>query len=116
MLVFIVPFFEPVFSLPWNLSAEAMALVLLSGLVAFLVNLSIFWIIGRTSPLTYNMVGHCKFCVTLIGGFLLFNDPIATNQLLGILSTLSGIALYTYFKMREQAKEESLERRVSQRV
>jgi len=62
------------------------------------------------------MVGHCKFCVTLIGGFLLFNDPIATNQLLGILSTLSGIALYTYFKMREQAKEESLERRVSQRV
>ena len=47
----------------------------------------------------YNMVGHCKFCVTLIGGFLLFRDPIAANQLLGILS-------YTYLKLREQARQE----------
>ena len=62
------------------------------------------------------MVGHCKFCVTLIGGFMLFKDPIATNQLLGILSTLSGIALYTYFRMKEQAKQDSLEKRISQRV
>ena len=62
------------------------------------------------------MVGHCKFCVTLIGGFVLFKDPIATNQLLGILSTLSGIALYTYFRMKEQAKQDSLEKRISQRV
>ena len=54
----------------------------------------------------YNMVGHCKFCVTLIGGFLLFRDPIAANQLLGILSTLSGIAAYTYLKLREQARLE----------
>lgn len=28
-------------------------LILLSGLVAFTVNLSIFWVIGKTSPLTY---------------------------------------------------------------
>ena len=52
------------------------------------------------------MVGHCKFCVTLIGGFLLFRDPIAANQFLGILSTLSGIAAYTYLKLREQARQE----------
>ena len=59
---------------------------------------------------------HCKFCVILIGGFVLFKDSIATNQLLGILSTLSGIALYTYFRMKEQAKQDSLEKRISQRV
>ena len=52
------------------------------------------------------MVGHCKFCVTLIGGFLLFKDPIATNQLLGIFSTISGIAAYTFLKLREQARQE----------
>ena len=44
--------------------------------------------------------------MTLIGGFLLFRDPIAANQLLGILSTLSGIAAYTYLKLREQARQE----------
>ena len=52
------------------------------------------------------MVGHCKFCVTLIGGFLLFKDPIAMNQLLGILSTFSGIAVYTYLKLKELARQE----------
>ena len=50
------------------------------------------------------MIGHCKFCLTLIGGFVLFRDPISANQLLGILSTVIGIALYTYFKLKEQAQ------------
>ena len=62
------------------------------------------------------MVGHCKFCVTLIGGFVLFQDTLAVNQLLGILCTVSGIALYTYFKMKEQAKQQTLEKAMSQRV
>ena len=44
------------------------------------------------------MVGHCKFSVTLIGGFVLFQDPLAVNQLLGILCTVSGIALYLIFQ------------------
>ena len=65
---------------------------------------------------SYNMAGHCKFCVTLIGGFLVFRDPLATNQLLGILSTVSGIVLYSYFKLQEQAKQQQLEKRMSQRV
>lgn len=28
-------------------------MVLLSGVIAFMVNLSIYWIIGNTSPVTY---------------------------------------------------------------
>ena len=49
----------------------------------------------------YNMIGHCKFCVTLLGGFLLFRDPISPNQFLGILSTVSGVSIYIFFKLRE---------------
>ena len=62
------------------------------------------------------MVGHCKFCVTLIGGSLLFNDSIAQNQLLGILSTVSGVSLYTYFKLKEQSVQEQETRKTTQRV
>ncbi|KAH0616666.1 hypothetical protein JD844_027957 [Phrynosoma platyrhinos] len=55
MLLCVVPFFEPVFGEggifgPWTPSAVFM--VLLSGVVAFMVNLSIYWIIGNTSPVT----------------------------------------------------------------
>lgn len=117
MLVGQVPLVEPAFSALWNLPLTGLLLVLLSGVVAFAVNLSIFLIIGKTSPLTYNMVGHCKFCVTLIGGVLLFSEPIATNQLLGIACTMSGIAMYTYFKLNEQkSSAEESSGRMSQKV
>ena len=60
-----------------------------------------------TSVSSYNMVGHCKFCITLLGGFYVFEDPIASNQLLGILCTVCGIGLYSYFKLTEQAREKA---------
>ncbi|XP_014818808.1 PREDICTED: solute carrier family 35 member E3-like [Calidris pugnax] len=110
MLLFIIPFFEPVFGEggifgPWTLSAVIM--VLLSGIIAFMVNLSIYWIIGNTSPVTYNMFGHFKFCITLLGGCLLFKDPLSVNQGLGILCTLLGILAYTHFKLSEQESNKS---------
>ncbi|XP_067906603.1 solute carrier family 35 member E3 isoform X2 [Heterodontus francisci] len=105
ILMFTVPFFEPVIGeggIFGNWSGTALMMVLLSGIVAFLVNLSIYWIIGNTSPVTYNMFGHFKFCITLLGGYILFKDPLSLNQGLGILCTLCGILFYTHFKLGEQ--------------
>ncbi|XP_046286644.1 solute carrier family 35 member E3 isoform X3 [Marmota monax] len=82
-------------------------MVLLSGVIAFMVNLSIYWIIGNTSPVTYNMFGHFKFCITLCGGYVLFKDPLSINQGLGILCTLFGILAYTHFKLSEQEGSKS---------
>ncbi|XP_078424118.1 solute carrier family 35 member E3 isoform X2 [Cetorhinus maximus] len=83
-------------------SVYQVMMVLFSGIIAFLVNLSIYWIIGNTSPVTYNMFGHFKFCITLLGGYILFKDPLSLNQGLGILCTLCGILFYTHFKLGEQ--------------
>lgn len=104
-LCLVIPFFEPVIGPgglfgPWP--TKALCLVFLSGMIAFSVNLTIFWIIGNTSPVTYNMVGHMKFCVTLIGGYLVFNDVMQLNQILGVCCTMFGIIVYTHFKMQEQ--------------
>ncbi|KAL6459818.1 hypothetical protein MHYP_G00315770 [Metynnis hypsauchen] len=109
-LLVIVPFFEPltgeggIFG-PWSI--QAVTMVFLSGVIAFLVNLSIYWIIGNTSPVTYNMFGHFKFCITLLGGYVLFHDPLSLHQGLGILCTLSGILAYTHFKLAEQEEGKS---------
>ncbi|XP_062384178.1 solute carrier family 35 member E3 [Sardina pilchardus] len=106
----LLPFFEPltgeggIFG-PWSL--QALSMVLLSGLIAFLVNLSIYWIIGNTSAVTYNMFGHFKFCITLLGGYVLFQDPLSLNQGLGIACTLVGILSYTHFKLAEQEEGKS---------
>lgn len=120
MLLCVVPFFEPIqVTVQQSWSWTALLMVLASGCVAFTVNLSIYWIIGNTSPITYNMVGHMKFCLTLLGGYFLFHDPLATNQLLGIAMTFTGVIVYTHLKLKEQEQaklvtkiwEESSEKR-----
>lgn len=108
LLMVIIPFIEaPLFSFHGALGSypkEAVMLVLLSAVIAFSVNLTIFWIIGNTSPVTYNMAGHLKFCVTVLLGYIVFSDPVSSLQVLGIATTISGVIAYTHFKMAEQSK------------
>lgn len=40
-----------------------------------------------------------KFCLTLVGGYVMFAEPIQPIQFLGILITLLGVSLYAYFKV-----------------
>jgi solute carrier family 35, member E3 len=54
ILLVIVPIFEPLtdtLTRDWNLADLGM--VFGSGVVALFVNLSIYWLLGNTSPLTY---------------------------------------------------------------
>lgn len=76
-----------------------------SGVLAFLVNLSIYFIIGTTSALTYNMVGHLKFNLVIGFGIFLFNDPIKFQQILAILMLLVGLVAYSYFRIKETEQE-----------
>jgi len=73
--------------------------ILISAILAFFVNISTYFIIGNTSPVTYNVVGHFKTCVVLAGGFIIFNYPIILRNIGGIVLTLFGVFLYTYFKL-----------------
>ncbi|KAK3102261.1 hypothetical protein FSP39_010006 [Pinctada imbricata] len=98
MLMLVIPFVEPpIFSIHGALGSwptTALVLVFLSGCIAFVVNLSIYWIIGNLSPVTYNFVGHFKFCVTIVIGFVIFKDPFQIIQVMGILLTLCGKSIY----------------------
>ncbi|XP_066601090.1 solute carrier family 35 member E3-like [Prorops nasuta] len=101
MLIIVIPYFEPLgntFAHSWSISDILM--VTLSSLVAFFVNLTSYWIIGQTSPLTYNMVGHSKFCLLLLGASILFHETLAINQVIGITLTLIGIILYAHVKIK----------------
>nr|XP_002125793.1 solute carrier family 35 member E3-like [Ciona intestinalis] len=110
MLLCLVPMLEPVFTeggvFGGGLTAGALTLALTTGLIAVLINITIFWIIANTSPVTYNIFGNFKFCSTIIGGVVIFHDPIHAYQFLGILITLSGVALYTHEKLRPKPAEE----------
>ncbi|XP_015187521.1 PREDICTED: solute carrier family 35 member E3-like [Polistes dominula] len=102
MLLIVVPLLEPVGqTLSYNWTFWDIFMVISSGIVAFFVNLTSYWIIGQTSPLTYNMVGHSKFCLLLLGGAIVFHETLAMNQVIGITLTLTGIILYAHVKMKD---------------
>jgi len=101
LLVFILSFmFEPWFGensiTSYDYTFEAMTAIGASCLLAFLVNLSIFMVIGRTSPVAYNVLGHFKLCVILISGFLLFGEDTNAMKLAGTLLAFSGVVWYTH--------------------
>lgn len=108
LLVLVIPFFEPVIAEGGLFSAwpaKVWCFVFLSSVIAFSINLTIFLIIGSTSPVTYNMAGHLKFCLTFVVGYLFFHDVISLNQILGVLCTLAGVIMYSHIKLKLQTKE-----------
>jgi len=61
------------------------------------VNFSTFLVIGKTSPVTYQVLGHLKTCLVLTFGYVLLHDPFSWRNILGILIAVVGMVLYSYF-------------------
>jgi solute carrier family 35 protein E3 len=103
IMVFLISFyFEPVYGpdgwMEYIYTVPNITAIGLSCMLAFLVNLSIFLVIGRTSPVAYNVLGHLKLCVILITGFLIFNEDTNTIKIFGTALTLCGVIAYTHYQ------------------
>lgn len=77
----------------------SVAAILISAVLGLLVNLSTFLVIGATSSLTYNVVGHVKTVIILTGGILFFGDTMSGKKFMGILLAMGGIVWYSQIKM-----------------
>jgi len=104
-LLFVTASFDGITEiLSFEFQTEHWALIALTSAAAFLVNLSIFLLIGKTSPITYNAVGHFKLCVVILGGFVLFGTEVTYPNLGGIIITVSGLIYYTHVKLQATAQ------------
>ncbi|KAJ8903697.1 hypothetical protein NDN08_004798 [Rhodosorus marinus] len=81
------------------------SLIFLTGFIAFLVNVSIFLVIGKSSALTYNILGHGKTCVIILSDFILFGRPLDVKGISGVLLALGGVFWYTYLKLEKARLE-----------
>ncbi|KAH7691161.1 solute carrier family 35 member E3 protein [Dioscorea alata] len=89
----------------FNYSFIVLAFIILSCLIAVSVNFSTFLVIGTTSPVTYQVLGHLKTCLVLSFGYTLLHDPFTARNILGILVAIFGMALYSYFSVQEGKKK-----------
>ncbi|CAN1346281.1 UDP-xylose transporter 1 [Linum perenne] len=83
--------------------------IMLSCLIAVAVNFSTFMVIGKTSPVTYQVLGHLKTCLVLLLGYTLLHDPFSYRNIVGILVAMAGMVLYSYFCTQEGKKKLSVE-------
>lgn len=92
---------QPDTVLGYHYTIGACFAILLSAALGLLVSLSTFLVIGATSSLTYNVVGHLKTCIILTGGCFLFGDEMPFRKFVGVCVSLVGMIWYTNVKMAE---------------
>lgn len=80
-------------------SIQSVCAILVSAALGLLVSLSTFLVIGATSSLTYNVVGHLKTIIILSGGVLFFGDKMPPKKLLGVAVSLGGMMWYSHLKL-----------------
>ncbi|MBA0774554.1 hypothetical protein Gotri_009756 [Gossypium trilobum] len=83
------------------------AFIILSCIISVSVNFSTFLVIGKTSPVTYQVLGHLKTCLVLTFGYTLLHDPFTDRNLVGILIAIFGMGLYSYFCTQENKKKQA---------
>ncbi|KAL2239836.1 uncharacterized membrane protein At1g06890 [Sesamum indicum] len=90
----------------YKYSPIVLGFIVLSCLIAVFVNFSTFLVIGKTSPVTYQVLGHLKTCLVLAFGYTLLHDPFTTRNIIGILIAIVGMGLYSYFCTNETKRKQ----------
>ena len=76
-----------------------------SAVLAFLVNLSTYIVIGATSPVTYNMIGHSKLVIIILSSYIMFGERQSFLGIVGVVSAVVGIISYAHIRMMAPKKE-----------
>lgn len=100
-MLLMTPVFDSVSQLRvFPMTAEVLAHIILTCFFALGVNISNYLVLGKTSPLTYQVLGHAKTILILTLGFVVFNVQPTQRSFVGILVALGGVVAYTETKRR----------------
>ncbi|KAF2233772.1 DUF250 domain membrane protein [Viridothelium virens] len=75
----------------WNVGIFTL---LANAVVAFLLNVSVVLLIGKTSSLVYTLCGVLKDILLVIASMVIFGDPVSGLQFFGYSIALAGLVYY----------------------
>ncbi len=102
-MLIMCPMFDDIHALSkFQYSHACVARIALSCVFALGVNISNYLVLGKTSPLTYQVLGHMKTILILILGIVMFKKPLDVRNILGIAVAMVGVVAYTEVR-RQQA-------------
>ena len=85
-------------------SGKEIMFIGITCLLAISVNVCSYALIGKTSSVTYQVVGHAKTCLILVGGFFISGAMPTAKNLLGVMIAMVGVVLYGHYKSRDAKK------------
>ncbi|KAI9692800.1 MAG: hypothetical protein M1820_009348 [Bogoriella megaspora] len=75
----------------WNVGAFTL---LANAIIAFLLNISVVFLIGKTSSLVLTLSGVLKDILLVISSMVIFGDPVSPLQAFGYSIALAGLVYY----------------------
>ncbi|GAB5589146.1 hypothetical protein Unana1_04046 [Umbelopsis nana] len=100
-----VNIFQSAFFLTVKEGLHTMLVILFGGVLAFLMIMSEFFLIKRTSVLTLSVCGIFKEVATITVSAIIFGDKLTVVNILGLCVTLCGIGMYNWMKFHERRQE-----------
>lgn len=77
---------------------SSMIIIFGSGVAAFCLNFSIFYVIHSTTAVTFNVAGNMKVAVAVLVSWMIFRNPISAMNAVGCAITLMGCTFYGYVR------------------
>ncbi|CAK9169037.1 unnamed protein product [Ilex paraguariensis] len=77
---------------------SSLIIIFSSGVLAFCLNFSIFYVIHSTTAVTFNVAGNLKVAVAVTCSWLIFRNPISIMNAVGCAVTLVGCTFYGYVR------------------
>ncbi|KAI1467016.1 TPT-domain-containing protein [Daldinia caldariorum] len=103
LLLYVIPFVD---TFPtWTEVPKARWLMILtSGVFAALINLSQFFIIGQTGPVSSTVVGHLKTCLIVALGWATSGRSVGDKSIIGVFIAIGGIVTYSIVMLRQATR------------
>lgn len=92
---------------------EVLFWIMVSCLCAFLINYSAIMIAGKSSGLTYTLLGQVKLCLSIAMGMLFFDAPPTWSSVCGVSFAVLMVIIYSFVALREQTEKKKEEATVS---
>lgn len=82
-------------------------MITITGFIAVSVNVCSFGLIGKTSAITYQVVGHVKTILIFVFGVIMFKNHNETEaqfykKIAGLFISMTGMIYYTYLQLLEK--------------
>ncbi|KAG2437181.1 hypothetical protein HXX76_005845 [Chlamydomonas incerta] len=104
ILMIVGPFVDKLASskwiMEWEASVPGIEMLGLSCLLAVAVNATQYLVLGRFSATSFQVLGHAKTLLVLIGGWLLFDEEMNPRKVLGMSLAFVGMVGYGVFSLR----------------